>query len=139
MVLAAIIIVACAPTAGPVTHAPTPISPSAGTLAHTSADPAPTTSFTFDLATPIALTVTANRDRLPEPGEIRTVLPRDTIQAILQPRFLAVDDADEIYGQNEPVIGIEIDGMARAYSIPFLSEHEIVNDEIAGRKIAVTW
>ena len=101
--------------------------------------PTATAAFTFDLSTPIALTVTANRGRLPEVGEIRTVLPRDTIRAVLKPRFLAVDDADSVYGQNEPVIGIEIDGFARAYSIPFLSEHEIVNDEIAGRKIAVTW
>ena len=50
-----------------------------------------------------------------------------------------MEDADRVYDHDEPVIGIEIDGVARAYSIPFLSEHEIVNDEIAGRKIAVTW
>ena len=40
---------------------------------------------------------------------------------------------------DELVIGVEIDGDARAYSIPYLSGHEIVNDTVAGRKIAVTW
>ncbi len=58
---------------------------------------------------------------------------------MLRPQFLSMEDADRVYDHDEPVIGIEIDGVARAYSIPFLSEHEIVNDEIAGRKIAVTW
>lgn len=138
-VLAAIVIAACAPTPEPVAHTPSPISPAVSTLAGAPADPTATWAFTSDLATPIALTVTANSGRLPEAGEIRTTLPRDAIQAVLRPRFLSVDEANAVYDHDEPVLGIEIDGVARAYSIPFLSEHEIVNDEIAGRKIAVTW
>lgn len=137
--LAAMVLAACAPVQEPEPHFATPVSPAAGTLEQTSADPAASATFASSLATPIALTVTANQGRVPQVGEIRTILPRDAIPAILQPRFLAADVADEVYGQNEPVIGIEIDGTARAYSIPFLSEHEIVNDEVAGRKIAITW
>ncbi len=137
--LSAILVAACAPSTGPAAHTPMQVSPASGASNGTPVNPTATAGFTFDLSTPIALTVTANRGRLPGVGEMRTVLPRDTIRAVLEPRFLAVDDADGVYGQNEPVIGIEIDGFARAYSIPFLSEHEIVNDEIAGRKIAVTW
>jgi hypothetical protein len=50
-----------------------------------------------------------------------------------------LEEADEWYDDDELVIGVEIDGDARAYSIPYLSGHEIVNDTVAGRKIAVTW
>jgi hypothetical protein len=68
-----------------------------------------------------------------------TLLPRDGIPAIYDPSFLSVEEADEWYDDGELIIGVEIDGDARAYSIPLLSGHEIVNDTVAGRKIAVTW
>ena len=71
--------------------------------------------------------------------EIITLLPKDGIPAIFKPRFLDAAEADEWYNEDELVIGVEIDGDARAYSIPYLSGHEIVNDTVSGRKIAVTW
>ena len=138
-VLAALAVTACAPTLEPAADTPSPTQPAVATLAETHAAPTATAVFTFEIATPIALTVAANSGRLPEVEEIRTILPRDGIRAVLRPQFLSMEDADRVYDHDEPVIGIEIDGVARAYSIPFLSEHEIVNDEIAGRKIAVTW
>ena len=71
--------------------------------------------------------------------EIVTLLPKDAIPAIFDPQFLTAQEADEWYDPDELVLGVEIDGDARAYSIPFLSGREIVNDEVGGRKIAVTW
>ena len=71
--------------------------------------------------------------------EIVTLLPRDGIPAIDNPEFLSVEEADSEYAPDELVIGVNYDGDARAYSIPFLSGHEIVNDTVGGRKIAVTW
>ena len=71
--------------------------------------------------------------------EIVTLLPRDAIPAIDNPQFLSVAEADEFYDLDELVIGVEFDGDARAYSIPFLSNREIVNDTVGGVKIAVTW
>ncbi len=68
-----------------------------------------------------------------------TLLPRDGIPAIDNPEFLSAEEADEEYAPDELVIGVNYDGDARAYSIPFLSRHEIVNDTVGGRKIAVTW
>jgi hypothetical protein len=68
-----------------------------------------------------------------------TVLPRDGIPAIDDPEFLSAEEADEEYEPSELVIGVNYDGDARAYSLPFLSQHEIVNDTVGGRKIAVTW
>jgi hypothetical protein len=71
--------------------------------------------------------------------QIVTLLPRDAIQAIDDPEFLDVDDADESYEPQEMILGVELNGEARAYSVPFLSSHEIVNDFVGGVPIAVTW
>ncbi|MCP4167697.1 MAG: DUF3179 domain-containing protein [Chloroflexi bacterium] len=76
----------------------------------------------------------------PEPEyKIVTLLPRDAIPAIFDPQFLSADEADQEYTPTELVLGVEIDGEARAYSIPFLSSHEIVNDTVGGVPIAATW
>ncbi len=71
--------------------------------------------------------------------EIVTLLPFDGIPAIDDPDFLNASQADEEYEPDELVIGVEFNGDARAYSIPHLSSHEIVNDTVGGVKIAVTW
>jgi hypothetical protein len=71
--------------------------------------------------------------------EIITLLPRDAIPAIDNPQFLSATDANEFYDPDELIIGVEFNGDARAYSVPFLSNHEIVNDTVGGVKIAVTW
>jgi len=71
--------------------------------------------------------------------EIITLLPKDGIPAIDNPIFVSVEEADLKYEPDELVIGVNFDGDARAYSIPMLSSHEIVNDTVGGRKIAVTW
>ena len=42
-------------------------------------------------------------------------------------------------GEEEPVIGLEINGVARAYPLSILIWHEIVNDEIGGRPVTVTY
>ena len=71
--------------------------------------------------------------------EIVTLLPRDAIPAIDNPQFLSSAEADQFYDPNELILGVTFDGDARAYSVPFLSGHEIVNDTVGGEKIAVTW
>ena len=71
--------------------------------------------------------------------EIVTLLGYDAIPAILDPEFVPVDEADEWMKSDELVLGLSINGDSRAYSVPMLSSHEIVNDTVGGRKIAVTW
>lgn len=72
--------------------------------------------------------------------EIVTLLPPDAIPAIDNPIFFeTTEEADAVYSESEYVLGVEIDGDARAYSVPLLSSHEIVNDTVGGRPIAVTW
>ena len=77
-------------------------------------------------------------------NEVVTLLPPDAIPAVLPQRakdiMVSAAQADEAgIDQSVQIIGVEIDGESRAYPIPFLSAREIVNDEVGGRNIAVTW
>ncbi len=72
-------------------------------------------------------------------AEIVTILPKDAISSIDDPQFYPIAEANEEYDDEEEVIGIEMEGEARAYSTGLLSSHEIVNDNVKGRPIAVTW
>lgn len=67
------------------------------------------------------------------------LLPPDAIPSIDEPRFYSAVEADQEYEADETVIGLEVEGEARAYSTALLSRHEIVNDELRGGPIAVTW
>jgi hypothetical protein len=64
--------------------------------------------------------------------------PKDGIPSIDNPEFLPVSEISEL-GRDEPVIGLVIDGKAKAYPLRILTWHEIVNDEIAGVPVAVTY
>ena len=70
---------------------------------------------------------------------IRTLLGYDAIPAILEPKFVDVVQADEWLDPDGLVLGLSINGDNRAYSIPMLSSHEIVNDTVGGKPVAVTW
>jgi hypothetical protein len=64
---------------------------------------------------------------------------KDGIPAIDQPRFVDVPAADDFLTPREPVAVVELAGQAKAYPILIMVWHEIVNDELAGRPIAVTY
>ena len=64
---------------------------------------------------------------------------RDGIPPIDDPSFVAVQEADGWLGDKEPVILVEVNGEARAYPIQILTWHEIVNDEIGGVPVSVTF
>lgn len=65
-------------------------------------------------------------------------LPRDAIPAIDAPRLEPAARATFV-GGDEPVIGVTLGAEARAYPTWLLNAHEIVNDRLGGRPIAVTW
>lgn len=69
--------------------------------------------------------------------EIQNVLPRDAIPAIKNPEFVPAEEAG--LDDNEPVVGITINGEERAYSVYLLNHHEIVNDRVGNTAFAVTW
>jgi hypothetical protein len=66
-------------------------------------------------------------------------VPPDGIPPIDEPRFVTVDEAREWLQDQSPVIALELDGEARAYPLAILTWHEIVNDEVAGVPVAVTF
>ncbi len=71
--------------------------------------------------------------------KIVTVLGRDGIPAILDPVFANRAEAMAQMEPSERVIGVSINGEHRAYPLNLLSRHEIVNDTVGGKQIAVTW
>ncbi|MEF8785126.1 MAG: DUF3179 domain-containing (seleno)protein [Haloarculaceae archaeon] len=66
-------------------------------------------------------------------------VPKDGIPSIDDPAFEDASDADERLDPDDPVFGVELGGQARAYPQYILVRHEIVNDELAGYNIAVTY
>lgn len=64
--------------------------------------------------------------------------PRDGIPALTDPPFVVAPAARFMKDQDR-VIGIHLNGVAKAYPIRILNWHEIVNDRFAGRPIAVTY
>ncbi len=64
--------------------------------------------------------------------------PKDGIPSIDQPQFRPVAEIDNLPDQ-EPVIGLVVGGVAKAYPLRILIWHEIVNDSIGGTPVAVTF
>jgi hypothetical protein len=65
--------------------------------------------------------------------------PRDGIRPVDNPEFLAVDPSPEYMLAEHPVISLEIGGEARAYPLAILIKHEIVNDEVGGIPVTITY
>jgi len=64
-------------------------------------------------------------------------LARDAIFPIYNPEFAAASEAP--YDDDELVIGVALNGEAKAYSIGPLNGREMVNDTIGGVPILVSW
>ena len=65
--------------------------------------------------------------------------PKDGIPAIDTPRFVSIREAREWIDGEESVFLLEHAGEAKIYPIQILMWHEIVNDEIAGLGVTVTY
>lgn len=63
---------------------------------------------------------------------------KDGIPAIDRPRFVKASQAGFLK-DDSPVLGIHLDGEARAYPIAILNWHEVVNDRIGPDGVAVTF
>jgi len=94
-------------------------------------------SYKFDLSN-----FTGDRELL-----IASGLPKNGQPAMVDPPVLTDEQLAEINENqfkravvgNDMVVGVEIGGEARAYPIRFMNWHEIVNDTLGGRAIAVTF
>jgi hypothetical protein len=64
---------------------------------------------------------------------------KDGIPAIDEPRFQTVEQADRSLSPDEQFAVLESGGETKAYPIQILTWHEIVNDEIDGKPVAMTF
>ena len=89
---------------------------------------------TAPLANPGGISEAADPDRYAP----RQVL-RQPIRPITNPVIVAAAETDT--AANELVIGVEVNGAARAYPINQLTgpQREIINDVLGGTAIAATW
>lgn len=95
------------------------------------------------LVAAVVLPAAACAAELPAPEEIHgdpvvTVLPPDAIPAIGDPDFVPAGKV-RFLQDDEPVLGVVHDGVAKAYSLWHLDRHEIVNDRLGDTPIAATW
>jgi len=64
--------------------------------------------------------------------------PKDGIPAILDPQFIPAQEAAFLEDTDE-VIGVVQEGVAKAYPLRILTWHEVVNDRLADKPVAVTY
>lgn len=65
--------------------------------------------------------------------------PRDGIPSIDNPKFVTSENANGWLTDPEPVISFQLNGEVRAYPLKILTQHEIVNDEVGGVPVVVTF
>jgi hypothetical protein len=64
--------------------------------------------------------------------------PKDGIPALLMPKFIASKKAD-FMKEDELVLGVYINGVARAFPTRILSWHELVNTRFGDLPVLVSW
>lgn len=65
--------------------------------------------------------------------------PPDGIPSIDDPKFISVQEAGKFLEDSDFVLGLNINGDIRAYPLQILVWHEIVNDNVGGIPVAVTY
>ena len=65
--------------------------------------------------------------------------PKDGIPALDRPKFVPASQADKFLNKHDKILGVEYNGIAKAYPVKILNWHEIVNDDFNGKPAAVTW
>jgi len=79
------------------------------------------------------------RNSLIDPDEIISGgPPKNGIPALIDPHFVAASEADYMRA-DELVLGVAINGVARAYPTRILSWHELVNDHFRDLPVLVSW
>ena len=64
---------------------------------------------------------------------------RDGIPPIDSPRFISLKELGNRIPKGEPVLGLTLNGDARAYPLRVLMWHEIVNDVVGGEPVTITY
>ena len=72
-------------------------------------------------------------------SEIQIVLPKGSFATLDHPKFVSKQEGLQQFFAKEPVIVVEINGLAKAYSLNILTLHEIANDVLDGKPILITY
>lgn len=92
------------------------------------------------LASACAPTPTPTPAPLPDYiSELVFAVPRGSTEALLDPLVVPAAQADAQFDPSEPILVASVNGEERAYSLIQMGIHEVVNDEIGGVPVAVTW
>ena len=70
-------------------------------------------------------------------SDYKQILPRGAIAAITNPQYVSASEAR--IDADSYVLGVVINGQARAYSLNILNHHEVVNDKIGDLAYAAVW
>ena len=84
---------------------------------------------------------------IPRDEMVAAGMPKDGLRAWTDPPFISADEADDLTRKHrgkflvsgDRVIGVALNGEAKAYPLRILNWHEIVNDHVGGRPVAVTY
>lgn len=63
---------------------------------------------------------------------------RDGIKSVDDPELVAPEEASWVAGDT-PVLGVELDGEAHAYPVHIIEYHQVVNDVLGGKPVAVSY
>lgn len=77
--------------------------------------------------------------RIIDLDELGVGAPRDAIPAIFSPTYLSIAEASDLYEPQIPLVQVRLGDDARGFPLGILIWHEIVNDTINGRPVAVTF
>ncbi len=72
-------------------------------------------------------------------SEIERSVPKNSIPALVHPRFVAAAEIGKLLDEKDRVLGVYFNGEAKAYPIRILNWHELVNDEVGGQPVLVSW
>lgn len=72
-------------------------------------------------------------------SELMVVLPRGSFVVLNNPNFIEREEGLNSFFSKEPVLSVEINGVAKAYPLNMLSIHEIANDTLSGVPILATF
>jgi hypothetical protein len=71
--------------------------------------------------------------------EIERSVPKNSIPALVHPKFVSASQAGNLLDVKDRVLGVYLKGEAKAYPIRILNWHELVNDEVGGQSVLVSW
>ncbi len=64
--------------------------------------------------------------------------PRDAIPALTDPEFIPVDE-DEWIKDESRILGVYVNGVAKAYPLEIMNWHEVVNDTFGDKHVLITY